>query len=113
MKKRNRPGQVQAETMIDDPRAVQALTRRQLLQRAGGGIGLLGLAALLQDEGLLGGSARADSDDLKGLAGKYGIRGYPSTILIDSDGNVVGKFGARDAKAAIEQLESLLKGEKK
>jgi Protein of unknown function (DUF1501) len=36
------------------------LTRRQLLGRAGGGIGLLGLAALLQDEGMLE-SAAAES----------------------------------------------------
>ena len=42
-------------------------TRRQLLRRAGGGIGLLGLAALLQDEGLLDTAASAD-DDPAGLA---------------------------------------------
>ncbi len=33
--------------------------RRQFLQRAGGGFGLIGLAALLQEEGLLGSTARA------------------------------------------------------
>ncbi|HJT36007.1 MAG TPA: DUF1501 domain-containing protein [Pirellulales bacterium] len=39
------------------------LTRRQLLTRAGCGFGLIGLAGLLADEGLLG-SARAAGDDL-------------------------------------------------
>ncbi len=36
------------------------LTRRQLLERAGGGFGLLGLASLLHSEGMLE-EARADS----------------------------------------------------
>src|SRR5258708_4576612 len=44
------------------------LTRRQLLERAGGGFGLLGLASLLQDEGLLERAVRADESDLKALA---------------------------------------------
>lgn len=35
------------------------LTRRQLMQQAGGGFGLIGLAGLLQDEGLLEASASA------------------------------------------------------
>jgi hypothetical protein len=42
------------------------LTRRELLHRAGGGFGLIGLAGLLQTEGLLTHEARAD-DPLKGL----------------------------------------------
>ena len=48
-----------------------------------------------------------------GLAEKYGIRGYPSTILIDREGKVVGKFQARDSKEAIAAVEKLLKDEKK
>ena len=48
-----------------------------------------------------------------GTAAKYGIRSYPSTILIDREGNVVGKFNARDSKEAIAQMEKLLKADKK
>ena len=51
--------------------------------------------------------------DRGGIAAKYGIRSYPSTILIDREGKVVGHFQARDAKAAIEQMEKLLKDDKK
>ncbi len=47
------------------------------------------------------------------LADTYGIRGYPSTVLIDRDGKVVGKFNARDSKAALAAMEKLLKAEKK
>src|SRR6516165_6193801 len=46
------------------------LTRRQLLQKAGGGIGILGLAALLHSEGLLDVAAPAfgDESDLRTIA---------------------------------------------
>src|SRR5437763_13488842 len=37
-----------------------SLTRRRWLQRAGGGFGLIGLAGLLQREGLLGAGAAAE-----------------------------------------------------
>jgi RNA polymerase sigma factor (sigma-70 family) len=47
------------------------------------------------------------------IADKYGIQSYPTTILIDREGNVVRTFGIRDAKSAIEQIEYLLKNEKK
>ena len=47
------------------------------------------------------------------LADLYGIRSYPSTVLIDRDGKVVGKFHARDAKTAIAAMERILKDEKK
>jgi len=49
-----------------------------------------------------------ENDARGGLADKYGIRGYPSTILIDREGKVVGKFHARDAEAAGVQLKKLL-----
>jgi hypothetical protein len=42
-----------------DPRSGAVYNRRQLLQRAGGGFGLIGLAALLQQEGLLESGAQA------------------------------------------------------
>ena len=54
-----------------------------------------------------------DAEGRGGVAGTYGIRGYPSTILIDRDGKVVGKFQARDSKLAIEMMEKLLKESKK
>jgi Protein of unknown function (DUF1501) len=41
------------------------LTRREMFQRAGGGFGLIGLAGLLQAEGLLDASVRADAGDLQ------------------------------------------------
>ena len=44
------------------------------------------------------------------LAQRYGIQGYPSTVLIDPQGKVVGRFNARDVKSATEQIEALLKG---
>lgn len=54
----------------------------------------------------LGGGENAPRGD---LALRYGVQGYPSTILIDREGNVVGKFHARDLKSATNQLEALLK----
>ncbi len=47
------------------------------------------------------------------MAEKYGIRSYPSTILIDREGKVVGKFHAGDSKKALEEMEKLLNAEKK
>ena len=56
---------------------------------------------------------RDDAGGRAGVAGTYGIRGYPSTILIDREGKVVGSFAAHDSKSAIEMMEKLLKDEKK
>jgi thiol-disulfide isomerase/thioredoxin len=47
------------------------------------------------------------------LADTYGIQSYPKTILIDRESKVVREFRFRDAKLAIEQLEELLKDQKK
>ncbi|HTW94258.1 MAG TPA: redoxin domain-containing protein [Tepidisphaeraceae bacterium] len=45
----------------------------------------------------------------KNAATEYGVLGLPTTILIDRDGKVVGKFDAAgDAKMATEQMEKLL-----
>jgi hypothetical protein len=49
-------------------RGFHELSRRQLLARAGGGAGLLALAALLADEGLLAGHATAAEAELPGGA---------------------------------------------
>src|SRR5436305_35531 len=45
------------------------LSRRQLLAQAGGGAGLLALAALLAEEGLLSGSVMAAENDIGSAAG--------------------------------------------
>ena len=47
------------------------------------------------------------------MPARYGVRSYPTTILIGRDGKVVGHFHARDAKAALAQMEKLLKDDKK
>jgi thiol-disulfide isomerase/thioredoxin len=39
---------------------------------------------------------------------QYGVLAYPTTILIDRDGKVVGHFHARDAAAAVKAVEKLL-----
>lgn len=44
-----------------------------------------------------------------GTPGIYGIQSFPTTILIDPNGNVVDKFSYRDLKHATEQIEQLLK----
>ena len=41
-------------------------------------------------------------------AAQYGVLGYPTTILIDKGGKVVGQFQARDVKKAIADVEKLL-----
>jgi uncharacterized protein (TIGR03067 family) len=43
------------------------------------------------------------------LAMRYGIQGYPSTVLIDREGKVASRFHADDLKSATELLEELLK----
>ncbi len=43
---------------------------------------------------------------------QYGVEWYPTTILIDREGKVVGKFKAHEIKAATAEIEKLL-GEKK
>src|SRR5688572_1416714 len=46
---------------VDEPAIRPTPSRRQFLAQAGGGAGLLALAALLADEGLLSSAAAADS----------------------------------------------------
>jgi hypothetical protein len=48
----------------------------------------------------------------EGPAGQYGIQSWPTTILIDPEGKVVGRFHARDVKAASEQIDKLLREKK-
>jgi uncharacterized protein (TIGR03067 family) len=47
-----------------------------------------------------------------GPAGQYGVRAWPTTVLIDRDGKVVGKFTTYDVKAASAKIEKLLKEKK-
>ncbi len=42
-------------------------------------------------------------------AAQYGILSYPTTILIDREGKVTGKFEARDEKKAVAEIEKLLR----
>ncbi|CAN5193237.1 hypothetical protein BH11PLA2_BH11PLA2_13720 [soil metagenome] len=44
-----------------------------------------------------------------GTATQYGILSFPTTILVDREGKIVGDFHARERKSAIEQIEKLLK----
>jgi uncharacterized protein (TIGR03067 family) len=42
-------------------------------------------------------------------AAQYGILSYPTTVLIDKEGKVLGKFEARDEKDAVAEIEKLLR----
>ncbi|HTU92745.1 MAG TPA: redoxin family protein [Gemmataceae bacterium] len=54
-----------------------------------------------------------DNQSIRGrAAAQYGILGYPTTILIDREGKVVGKFNASDAKKAVAEVEKLLNDKK-
>jgi uncharacterized protein (TIGR03067 family) len=59
---------------------------------------------------LSSGKRVADGDEMRrgGLPLTYGIMGYPTTVLIDREGKVVGKFNARKAAEAVKQMEKLL-----
>lgn len=41
-------------------------------------------------------------------ARRYGVESYPTSVLIDRAGKVVGKFHARDARSAVAEMEKLL-----
>lgn len=60
---------------------------------------------------------RASEDENAGrgpLAQKFGIRGYPHTLIIDRDGKIVGDgLNTQDATKAIARIEYLLKVDKK
>lgn len=46
----------------------------------------------------------------RGPAVQYGVVTYPTTILIDRDGKVVGRFQTRDTSVAVQAVEKLLAG---
>jgi thiol-disulfide isomerase/thioredoxin len=53
-------------------------------------------------------SGARSGDDAKrgGPVAQYGVSGFPTTLLIDRDGKVVGQFHARDIKAASAESRS-------
>ncbi len=58
---------------------------------------------------------RVGSGDEKrpgGAIAQYGIRGFPTTILIDRDGRILGEFHARDIQDASAEIKKLLAKEK-
>jgi glutathione peroxidase-family protein len=56
-------------------------------------------------------AGKETADGYDGLtAAQYGVLGYPTTILIDRDGKVVGEFAeGSDVKSAEAEIEKLLK----
>jgi thiol-disulfide isomerase/thioredoxin len=52
---------------------------------------------------------RDDTNRPGGTPNRYAVTGFPTTVLIDRDGKVVGKFQARDTADAVAQIEALLK----
>ncbi len=59
---------------------------------------------------LVSGVRIGTGDDAKrgGPIAQYGVQGYPTCILIDREGKVVGQFHARDIKSASAEIEKLL-----
>jgi hypothetical protein len=48
-----------------------------------------------------------DSNKVKEILGKYGVRGFPTMLFTDPDGKVVGQLGARDPASIARQLGDL------
>jgi uncharacterized protein (TIGR03067 family) len=63
---------------------------------------------------LVSGKRVGEGDDARpgGTIARYGVNSFPTTVLIDPDGKVVGKFHARDIKDASAEIEKLLAGKK-
>jgi thiol-disulfide isomerase/thioredoxin len=61
---------------------------------------------------LVSGKRGGEDDKPGGTIKRYGINSFPTTVLIDPEGKVVGKFHARDIKAATAAVEKLLGGKK-
>ena len=45
----------------------------------------------------------------KKLREKYGVRGYPTSLLLDAQGKTIGKVTARNARGYIRDIEQLAK----
>ena len=61
---------------------------------------------------LASGARSGDEGKRGGPVAQYGVSSFPTTILIDREGKVVGQFHARDIKSASSEIEKLLGGEK-
>jgi thiol-disulfide isomerase/thioredoxin len=59
---------------------------------------------------LVAGKRESEDGPRGALVKEYGVISYPTTVLIDREGKVVGKFHARDIKAATAEVEKLLAG---
>ncbi len=58
---------------------------------------------------LVSGKPLEENQEQLGTLEMYGIEAFPTTILIDPQGNVVDKFHARDIDDATQKIEKLLK----
>jgi hypothetical protein len=61
---------------------------------------------------LVSGKREGEEGKTGGTPARYGVQGWPTTILIDREGKVVGQFHARDIKDASAEVEKLLAGKK-
>ncbi len=43
------------------------------------------------------------------LSSKFKVRGYPTVIFVDPDGNELERLGKRDAAAVLNQIEGVSK----
>jgi protein disulfide-isomerase len=83
----------------------EVLSTPEFLEYAKDNLVLLNLdfpARKKQDEGI--------ADQNKALAAKYGIRGYPTVLVLDATGNVVAKTGYRQGgpEAYVKHLKELI-----
>lgn len=52
-----------------------------------------------------------DVDDNEDLAMEYGIRGVPTTVVLDENGKVISKFNGNISKAELEEsLDEVING---
>ncbi len=66
------------------------------------------LRLLLRNKDLLSDRAKAENEK---LTEKYGIRGFPTALILDGNGNRIGKTGYRQGGAAeyVKHLKSFRK----
>jgi uncharacterized protein (TIGR03067 family) len=57
---------------------------------------------------LASGKSEGENRKTGGPTAQYGIQSFPTCILIDREGKVVGRIEARDIKSASEEIEKLL-----
>jgi RNA polymerase sigma factor (sigma-70 family) len=57
-------------------------------------------------------AGEGDANTQRGLVAQYGVSGFPTTVLIDRDGKVVGQFPAGDIQSASALISRLLSQKK-